>query len=277
MSLWLRRKPLGAPPPNTLKKNPSTTARQSTSSRYNENPEQHQHRYQHRPWATAHLFPQNENQVASPIETNTALETKNFGNEIVQTNTHATMPANRSSNTPGKTPHPDETTDLITPLPSSTARHSTSTSTHHLSPYTTSPTTGHSNVSLPARPPRKHTYSECFDLEDFASNGTHTTSNIRSPSGSLLSEIRSPSGNFLSAEQAAARLDRPSGIRERQEAIRRKVREVRERERARVEELGLGNSVVVVGGVQAEQGKGKGKGKGKGRVKGKFASLCGCL
>ena len=195
------------------------------------------------------------------------------------------MPTNRNSKPPGKTPlNQDEATDLITPLPSSTTRHSTSI--HQLS-YTTSPATGHSNVSLPARPPRKHTYSECFDLGDFAPGGTNQ-SQIRSPSGSLLAEIRSPSGNFLSAEQAAARADRPSGIRERQAAIRRKVREARERdrlgdeeraremeerERVRVEELGLGNCVEVVGGVQGKQGKVKAKAKGEG----KLASFCGCL
>jgi hypothetical protein len=199
---------------------------------------------------------------------------------------------NRNSSTPAKA-HFDESTDRITPLPPTSTRHSVSSRLS--TPYTTTPESGHSNVSLPARPPRKHAYSECFDLVE--------QNQIRSPSGSLLSEIRSPSGNLLSAQQAALRTDRPAGVLERQEAIRKKIRERREyeesremveewkresglerqeaarerqrdRERDRVMgEMGLGNWVQVEGGVKGPEVKAKAKTK----AKGKRGSFCGCL
>ena len=94
---------------------------------------------------------------------------------------------------------------------------------------------GHSNVTIPARPPRKHTYSECFDLADLAP-GT---------------QIRSPSGQLLSAEELATREDRPMGIKERQEAIRRKVAEQREK--------GLGNEVTIVGDAKGKEQRERGQ------------------
>ena len=295
MSLSLRRKLSGAPTPNTLKKHPSTTARKSTSSHYNEHSEQDQ--YDHQPWATAHLLPHRN----SNLENSTGLETQYPDKIISQPTPTATMSTNRKSNRSSATPaktyhHPDESTDQITPLPPTTARQSTRSSynqTPSPNPYTTSPETGHSNVSLPARPPRKHAYSECFDLID--------QNQIRSPSGSLLSEIRSPSGNLLSAQQAAARSDRPKGMLERQEAIRKRLRERREMEewseRARVKEreragereererdrvmaeTGLGNWAQVVGGGKArgDAAEVKAKADAKGKGKGKRGSFCGCL
>lgn len=91
------------------------------------------------------------------------------------------------------------------------------------------PIAGHSNVTLPARPRRTHTLSELFDPSEL-------------PAGST---VRSPSGNLLSAEQAATREDRPMGIRERQEAIRRRVAEQRAQ--------GFGNETTVVGDVRGKE------------------------
>lgn len=93
----------------------------------------------------------------------------------------------------------------------------------------------------------------------------------------------------MSARQAAARSDRPRGVRERQEAIRKRLRDVREEEegRRRVEEeervrvredeegeMGLGNWVQVVGGLRGNEVKAK---KAKTKGKGKRGSFCGCL
>jgi hypothetical protein len=198
---------------------------------------------------------------------------------------------NRNSSTPAKV-HLDESTDRITPLPPTSTRHSVSSRLS--TPYTTSPESGHSNVSLPTHPPRKHAYSECFDLVE--------QNQIRSPSGSLLSEIRSPSGNLLSAQQAALRTDRPAGVLERQEAIRKKIRERREFEESRemvegwkreddlgrqeaerdrnrdrvMGEMGLGNWVQAEGGVKGK-GDAEVKAKAKTKAKGKRSSFCGCL
>ena len=114
-------------------------------------------------------------------------------------------------------PTTPEDTDAISPLP------------HRDREVYIDPVAGHSNVTIPARPPRKHTYSECFDLADLAP-GT---------------QIRSPSGQLLSAEELATRADRPMGIKERQEAIRRKVAEQREK--------GLGNEVTIVGDAKGKE------------------------
>lgn len=114
-----------------------------------------------------------------------------------------------------------EDTDAISPLP------------HRDREVYIDPIAGHSNVTIPARPPRKHTYSECFDLDDLAP-GT---------------QIRSPSGQLLSAEELATRADRPMGIKERQEAIRRKVAEQREK--------GLGNEVTIVGDAKGKEQRDK--------------------
>lgn len=91
------------------------------------------------------------------------------------------------------------------------------------------PIAGHSNVTIPARPPRKHTFSELIDLDDLAPGA----------------QVRSPSGQLLSAEELASRPDRPMGIKERQEAIRRKVAEQREK--------GFGNEVTIVGDAEGKE------------------------
>lgn len=302
MNLSLMGRPSGAPPPNTLKKIPSTTARKLSSS----DPKQHyeqQHQHYHQPWATGHLLPRiNDHHTAIALEEIPAFE----NNHPSQTTQNATMPASKNKTSTTSSLHPNESTDKITPLPPPTTHHSVSANTtSHTNPshpysstYTTSPTKGHSNVSLPTRTPRKHAYSECFDLEDISSSTSDTFGNnsdsaptssqntIRSPSGSLLSGIRSPSGHMLTAQQAAGRSDRPRGVRERQEAIRRRLREERgrvegeEREREareREEEMVMRNRVRVVGGVKRGEAEVEVKAKGKGNWKGKFPSLCGCL
>lgn len=184
MPLSLRRKSTGKPP-NTLKKKHSVIASDTTN-------------YDEQPWATAHLYQNNytlattETSAMSPRRSDDApipIESEQVHND------DAAMAA--------------EDTDAVTPLPNREVY--------------IDPIAGHSNVTIPARPTRKHTYSECFDLDDLAP-GT---------------QIRSPSGHMLSAEQVASRADRPMGIRERQETIRRKVAEQRQK--------GLGNEVTIVG------------------------------
>lgn len=108
-----------------------------------------------------------------------------------------------------------EDVDAITPLPRRDVY--------------TDPLTGHSNVTIPARPRHKHAFSECFDLDDIEPGG----------------HVRSPSGNMLSAEQAALRLDRPLGIKERQQAIRQKV--------AEQNQVAMGNQVTVTGDVNGKK------------------------
>lgn len=71
------------------------------------------------------------------------------------------------------------------------------------------PIKGHSNVTIPKPPPRKHRFSELIDLDTYSPD----------------SQVRSPSGNLLSIAEAKAREDRPKSIKERQEAIRRKIAE----------------------------------------------------
>jgi hypothetical protein len=192
ISYSLKRKPVGTgPPPNTLKKKPSIIASETTN-------------YDKQPWATAHLH-----------------------QDIYRTPSNKTpvMPTRTSDDAPipieSEQPHRHEATtvaedtDAITPLPQRAVY--------------IDPVAGHSDVTIPARPARKHTYSECFDLDDLAP-GT---------------QVRSPSGQLLSAEQLASRTDRPMGIKERQEAIRRKVAEQREK--------GLGNQVTIVGDAKGKE------------------------
>lgn len=152
------------------------------------------------------------------------------------------MPSRSSEDAPipieSEQPHNQETniavedTDAITPLPPRQEVY-------------IDPIAGHSNVTIPARPPRKHTYSECFDLADLAP-GT---------------QIRSPSGQLLSAEELATREDRPMGIKERQEVIRRKVAEQREK--------GLGNEVTIVGDAKGKEQRERERREKQERQKGK--------
>jgi hypothetical protein len=107
------------------------------------------------------------------------------------------------------------------------------------------PVAGHSNVTIPARPPRKHTYSELIDLDDLAPGA----------------QVRSPSGQLLSAEELAGRPDRPMGIKERQEAIRRKVAEQREK--------GFGNEVTIVGDAKGKEMREREEREKNERLKGK--------
>lgn len=186
----LQRRPVGAPP-NTLKKKSSITAGETTN-------------YDEQPWATAHLHQSNRSSAARET---TAPEDHTNDNTFVRPESE---PTNDNDNTMSF-----EDADAITPLPSRQVY--------------IDPIAGHSNVTIPAPPRRRHTYSECFDLDDIAPG----------------SQIRSPSGHLLSAEQAAARPDRPIGIKERQEAIRRKVAEQREK--------GLGNQVTVVGDAERKE------------------------
>lgn len=163
------------------------------------------------PWATAHLRRHSPSVPAKESTPKTSCKsdktpTSTKGESVRHTN--ATMA--------------NEDTDAITPLPRRQVR--------------IDPVTGHSNVTTPARPTRKHTYSELFDLKDLAPG----------------SQIRSPSGQMLSAEQAAERTDRPKGIEERQEAIRRKVDEHRRE---------LGNEVTVIGDAKGKQKREKEKKK----------------
>ena len=210
ISYSLKRKPVGTgPPPNTLKKKPSIVASEVTN-------------YDEQPWATAHLH-----------------------QDIYRTSSNKTpiMPSRSSDDAPipieSEQPHNQEAatvvedTDAITPLPP------------RREGVYIDPIAGHSNVTIPARPPRKHTYSECFDLADLAP-GT---------------QIRSPSGQLLSAEELATREDRPMGIKERQEAIRRKVAEQREK--------GLGNEVTIVGDAKGKEQREKERREKQERQKGK--------
>lgn len=199
ISYSLKRKPVGTgPPQNTLKKKTSIIASEVTN-------------YDEQPWATAHLH-----------------------QDIYRTASNKTpiMPSRSSDDAPipieSEQPHNQEAaiavedTDAISPLPPRGEVY-------------IDPIAGHSNVTIPARPPRKHTYSECFDLADLAP-GT---------------QIRSPSGQLLSAEELATREDRPMGIKERQEAIRRKVAEQREK--------GLGNEVTIVGDAKGKEQRERGQ------------------
>lgn len=192
ISYSLKRKPVGTgPPPKTLKKKSSIIASETTN-------------YDEQPWATAHLrhdiYRTTDNQT--PIMPTRSSDEAPIPIESEQPHNHDATAAT-------------EDIDAISPLPRREI-------------YIDS-IAGHSNVTIPARPPRKHTYSECFDLDDLAP-GT---------------QIRSPSGQLLSAEELATRTDRPLGIKERQEAIRRKVAEQREK--------GLGNEVTIVGDAKGKE------------------------
>lgn len=155
------------------------------------------------PWATAHL---NKNKQGDNAPESAVAASDN----------HTTAAAMAASSSPAA-PNAAEDADAITPLPRRDVY--------------IDPMSGHSNVTLPARAPRRHAYSECFDLDDMEPGG----------------HIRSPSGNVLSAEQAASRADRPMGIRERQEAIRKKVAEQNQQR--------MGNEITIVGDARGKKQK----------------------
>lgn len=148
------------------------------------------------------------------------MPSRSSDNAPIPVESESDHPHNREATMVVEHPHSLETTvsvedtDDITPLPRVVY---------------IDPVAGHSDVTIPARPARKHTYSECFDLDDLAP-GT---------------QVRSPSGQLLDAEQLASRVDRPMGIKERQEAIRRKVAEQREK--------GFGNEVTIVGDAKGKE------------------------
>lgn len=195
------------------------------------------------PWATAHLrkgnqsMAANESTVAESDNTNKLPEQGEQAQDTTSTTITTTMAAAAAVATTA-----EEDTDAINPLPPRNIY--------------IDPLSGHSNVTIPAHPPRRHAFSECFDLDDLEPGG----------------HIRSPSGNILSAEQAATRADRPMGIKERQEAIRRKV--------AEQSQLRMGNETTVVGDAKAKAKAGKAKEEKKktkkmGRLKAWL--VCRCL
>lgn len=98
--------------------------------------------------------------------------------------------------------------------------------------------TGHSNVTIPAKPPKKRALSELVDIDAMAPD----------------SQVRSPSGNLLSLAEARAREDRPKSIKERQEAIRHKVQEQMESNPAPMPAV-YGNETVVVGDAKNREKK----------------------
>lgn len=153
------------------------------------------------PWVTAHL---NKNKQGDNAPESAVAASDN----------HTTTAATNAS--PVATTAAEDA-DAITPLPRRDVY--------------IDPLSGHSNVTLPARAPRRHAYSECFDLDDMEPGG----------------HIRSPSGNVLSAEQAASRADRPMGIKERQEAIRKKVAEQNKQR--------MGNETTIVGDARGKKSK----------------------
>ncbi|GAB7331227.1 hypothetical protein MBLNU13_g02691t1 [Cladosporium sp. NU13] len=198
ISYSLKRKPVGTgPPANTLKKKPSIIASETTN-------------YDEQPWATAHLH----HNVYRTCNNRTPIMSSRSSDD-------APIPIESEHSHNRESVMATEDTDAVSPLP------------HRDREVYIDPIAGHSNVTIPARPSRKHTYSECFDLDDLAP-GT---------------QIRSPSGQLLSAEELATRADRPMGIKERQEAIRRKVAEQREK--------GLGNEVTIVGDAKGKEQRDK--------------------
>jgi hypothetical protein len=178
-----------------LRKKPSIIASETTN-------------YDEQPWATAHLHQD-------------IYRTTNKELPMTPNRSSADAPIPIETEQPPHNHEPPTRTavedpDAITPLP------------RRREVYI-DPIAGHSNVTIPARPPRKHTYSELIDLDDLAPGA----------------QVRSPSGQLLSAEELASRPDRPMGIKERQEAIRRKVAEQREK--------GFGNEVTIVGDAKGKE------------------------
>jgi hypothetical protein len=205
----LKRKPVGTgPSPNTLRKKPSIIASESTN-------------YDKQPWATAHLHQDIYRTVnnETPVMPNRSSDDAPIPVETEQPHNHETTTA-------------VEDIDAITPL------------LPRREVYI-DPVAGHSNVTIPARPPRKHTYSELIDLDDLAPGA----------------QVRSPSGQLLSVEELAGRPDRPMGIKERQEAIRRKVAEQREK--------GFGNEVTIVGDAKGKEMREREEREKNERLKGK--------
>lgn len=192
ISFSVKRKPVGTgPPPNTLKKNPSIIASETTN-------------YDEQPWATAHLH---QNIYRATNNTTPVMPSRSSDD--------APIPVESEQLHNNEITVATEDTDAITPL--------------HPSKVYIDPIAGHSNVTIPAHPPRKHTMSELFDLDCLAPD----------------TQVRSPSGQLLSAAEFASRADRPLGIKERQEAIRRKVAEQREK--------GFGNEVTIVGDAMGKE------------------------
>jgi hypothetical protein len=182
------------------------------------------------PWATAHLY---QNNYTTPANENAAMPNRASDKIPV-----SAEPEQHNDNE-------TEDADAITPLPPSQVY--------------IDPIAGHSNVTIPARPDRRHALSELFDIDELEPGF----------------QVRSPSGNMLSAEQVALREDRPMGIRERQENIRRRVAEQRQ---------GLGNEVTIVGDVKGKEKREKelreqrerGGGGKREKIKAKAKALSGC-
>lgn len=193
------------------------------------------------PWATGHLEHGKkavqqaayERHVTEGDDTNSPPK---HGVRITTTTTTATTTAPTKTAAAAAAAATAEETDAITALPPHEVYGST--------------WDGHSDVTRPARPPPRHTYSELFDLDDLE----------------LWERIRSPSGNYLSAEQAANRADRPMGIKERQEAIRRKVAEQSRQP--------MGNEITVVGDVRGKKGREKQERARKAKIKACFKCNC---
>jgi hypothetical protein len=192
--------------------------------------------------------------IQASTQTTTSIDDQPWATAHLYKNNYATpasenadMPNRASDKIPVSTENEQhsetEDVDAITPLP--------------LSQVHIDPIAGHSNVTVPARRPRQHTLSELFDVDQMEPG----------------SQVRSPSGNMLSAEQLAVREDRPMGIKERQENIRRKVAEQRQQ--------GLGNEVTVTGDAKGkekrerEQREREGNGKRE-KIKAKAKALAGC-
>lgn len=121
------------------------------------------------------------------------------------------------------------------------------------------PVTGHTNVTIPAPPPRRYSLSELEDLNKLPPDST----------------VRSPSGNLLSIAQAKLRGDRPLTIEQRQKEIKQKVAAqqaaVRQAEAQKAkaqkaeagEGSGRGNQVEVIGNFGGKKHKEKGERRAK--------------
>ncbi|KAK6431529.1 hypothetical protein LTR95_012312 [Oleoguttula sp. CCFEE 5521] len=117
---------------------------------------------------------------------------------VPQTHPNPLLPSNPNRNTPPKlkisppTPKPShDDQDAILPVRPSSPE-----------------------ITLPSPPPTKHRLSALIDLDTLSQDA----------------QVRSPSGHLLTATEAKQRDDWPKSVRERKEAIRRKVSEVQERE-----------------------------------------------
>lgn len=186
------------------------------------------------PWATAHLN-KGKQPVSVPGSELTASNNTNAPKERIEQNCTTTATATATASMAAVAEL--EGSDTITPLPSCRDVY-------------IDPLGGHSNVTIPTRPSHRHAYSECIDLDDLEPGGL----------------IRSPSGNILSAEEAAIRADRPMGIKERQEAIKRKV--------AEQSQLRMGNETTVVGDAKGKKQRERAKMRKRAKVRACFACHC---